>query len=325
MKKTFFSAAALLLCLSAASQTAELSVIGRLEGNHRQEAPDVTVPGLNWGNSSLYTYFTSDFSEHFSFEMLNLWVNCAPAELYKATFHSDASNWMQICNFSFNAGGFRAVAGKQFINVGGFEGDEWDYDIDFDLASRVWNVPITQWGVAVGYTLPSDKSSFMIQALASPYGERPFASGLWCFTGEWRGNFGPLHTRWTGAAMGVSKGKYIPFFSLGQNIDLGECWNIGAEYHWYNGSTIIGTIDFNPSQNWEIFAKGGWEGSRGNIIDDEGELGDSNGWYAGGALRFYPLKKSRDLRLHAAGSYRSLTGYSFTVGATFNLRIFSVK
>lgn len=338
MKKLFLSAAALLLCLSAFSQTAELSVIGRLEGNHCESEPGIVTPGLNWGNSSLYTLFEGSFSEKFSFTLLNYWLNSTPKDLYSATLHSDMGNWLQNCYITFSDKGFSASAGKMCMFFGGFENDDYDFDVDYDLASSQWNgMQVYQWGLSVGYTLPSEMSTFSLQAVTSPFGERPFSSGLYSFGFEWRGDLGFYHSIWSAGLIGSEKGKFDKTFTLGNKFDIGEKVAVGADYTFYNGycihslingleeeqiegnsyngHTILGTIDVNPGEKWEILAKGGYEKS---------SLADA-GWYAGGVLRFYPLNDSRALRIHAAGAYRSLTGYSFTIGATLNLSIFSTK
>ena len=47
------------------------------------------------------------------------------------------------------------------------------------------------------------------------------------------------------------------------------------------------------------------------------------GYFAGGAIHWFPLKDSRDLRLHASGAYNSLfKTYTLTVGALYYINLF---
>ena len=62
---------------------------------------------------------------------------------------------------------------------GTFEMDEYDFDIHLLFVSSVLNMlPIYQWGLKASW-LPTDELCFDVRVSTSPYGERPFASGLY--------------------------------------------------------------------------------------------------------------------------------------------------
>ena len=72
------------------------------------------------------------------------------------------------------------------------------------------------------------------------------------------------------------------------------------------GNTFIGSVLYAPSEKWEVYAKGGYE---------TGYIGD---WFGGLAFHWYPLKDSKDLRIHATAGY-SLEEYVFSIGAIYHL------
>ena len=335
MKKIFLSAAVLLLCSLAHSQeadgfgkSAEFQIIPRFDF-----APSVVTgggdasSGIGFGSSSIYTLFEGSLSEHFSFTLSNHWLSVEPADLYASTFHSDSNNWVDIALADFTFGCFEFAVGKDAILTGGWEFDDWDVDVDDILASDLWNTCCTyQWGGKVGINLPSGVSSFFVQAVSSPYGERPFMSGLFTYSAMWNGYFGPLSTRWTISAVERQKSRFDYLATLGQKLEF-DSWTVGLD--WFNslgfgdynvlgGNTFRLTAVYSPSERCEL-------GFKGNYYQSSRVSENVSGFNGGFSFHYYPLRESQAIRLHAVVGYDTLASMlNASVGIKVNLSVFKI-
>lgn len=262
MKKLLLSLAALSLsCFLAYSQEAEgagsyaeLKLIPRIELN-----PFFTPgntgdgsSGLTFGNSSFYTLFEGAFSEHVSFTLSNHWLalphfNYAETvNLYTNTLHSNCNNWLDFLKFDFTFGNWVFTVGKDCLATGGFEYDDWDVDVDYLLAgsldeekalicSNLWyNLPCYQWGIKAGYNI--GESDFVaLQACTSPFGERPFASGLYAFSAKWDSSHGPWSSMISLSAIGAPEGRYSWLAAVSQRVEISD-FTLGLD--WYNTADI---------------------------------------------------------------------------------------
>ena len=156
---------------------------------------------------------------------------------------------------------------------------------------------------------------------------------------EWRGEHGPLETIWSATALGTEPGEYQPVFAFGQRLNfdsitvgLDAFSVIGDEDEEENvflrkGITLMPSILYSPSEKFDILAKGGYE----NYAQEIGEDLTFKHWWAGIACHWYPLRDSRDLRIHAVAAYRPQSDYfiapcnnpiSLTLGLLYNISIF---
>lgn len=340
MKKLIVFTAALLLCLLAHSQeadtsgrTAGITIIPRLDFNPHFNS-GVTgdnvdfwkdVAEFSLGNSSLYSLFEGNISENLSFSICNHWLSTTPKDLYQYTLHSDYTNWLDWLNLTYTVGGFSFTAGKDLVTTGGFEFDDYDFDVHPNLCSSFWqNFSCYQWGGKVGYTNPSENTSLALQMTTSPFGERPFASRLFNYSGQWRGEYGPVRTLWSATAVQTAPKEYQYIFSLGQQADI---WNFTLGIDYMNkvgdeeniildGTSLLGTLQYTaPSEKWELKFKGGYEQAK------EGDPG----YFMGLAAHWFPLKESKNLRIHTVVSYNNtLNSIGAAIGAIYylNFRVY---
>lgn len=348
MKKICLSIAALLLGLLAHSQEAdtlgrhaELTIIPRLDLGltSSKMTNGLEKAQFNLGSSSLYTLFEGSLSEHVSFTLCNHWLAAgedAPRWLYDGTLRSDATNWIDYCNFEFTAGSFTFGVGKESMFVGGFEFDPWDYDCHPELNSLIWyNLPVYQWGARVGYTTPSEMTTFSLQMTSSPFGERPFASGLWAWSGQWTGEYGPFSTIWSATAAQTPEGRLEWLVCLGQQLALGN-WTL--EFDWFNGAgcygdlyedsdcwynpcwgrghTLEGRVVYTPIDNLEIEAKYMYEGSSPFQNNGMRTSGLAARWFPSDFIRLHALAGYSDHNIFSEGS-----GLFACLGATVYLNV----
>ena len=235
MKKHLVTAAMMLLCFPAFSQeanepgrgAAELTAIARAE--------------YPLGNTSLYTLLEGNLTENLSYCVENHWLSTEPGLLYQNTLRSDDVNWLDFAYLTYSFDSFEISAGKDMLPWGTFEMDEYDFDIHLPFVSSVWNMlPIYQWGLKASW-LPTDELCFDVRVSTSPYGERPFASGL--YAAGVRGRFTTETTDVMAAfnAMQTEPGNMIGALSLGVRQGIGNC---------------TATLDFNSRPGDEEFILG---------------------------------------------------------------------
>lgn len=360
MKKTVLSIAALLLCLLAHSQEADSlsvstapavsvgeSIESTITPSDETEAPKTGVellivpklelqpdisPSFSLGGTSLYTNFSGNITENLSFLLLNQWIsfdglNFTSKDLYTGLLKSDVFNWIQFAYFQYEYKGLTFRFGKDAIYVGGFEMEEYDYDSFGCMNSELWKaLPCYQWGASVGYTLPSETTTFSLQAMTSPYGHRPFASNMYSYGFRWDGNYGVFSNAWSLSAVQRTAKEFDWVLSLGNKFTFGD-FTIGVDYInkmgcceedmpvMLPGGTLIGSFKWQPSEMFNLLAKGAWEYSNIDATVNHHFFGAIKG-------ELFPIKNNTDFRIHLAvvgGSFRNTL--TFNTGVTYYFRI----
>ena len=324
MKKLVVLAASILLCTLAQAQEADdsgagagITIIPRVDVNpvfRNGGYDEVTL-----GNSSLYSLFEGNISDKLSFSVCNHWLSDEPKYLYQNTWRSDDVNWCDWAYLEYAPGNFILTAGKQVVTFGGFELDNNDYEIHWDMMSSLYNhFQCYQWGLKAGWMNDSESTGMFLQAVSSPFGERPFDAMMYSL--QYQGNYGPLGLLYSSTLFKDCDDEYHCMVSLGHNLELGD-WNIsldvtnmvGNEYfNLLKGITAFTTANYSPSDKWEFIGRCGYE-----------KVSDYNGHMTyGAAAHWFPLRESQDLRIHAAAAYNTMyKSASLTLGAMFYLHI----
>ena len=342
MKKYLLSIAALLLGLLAHSQEAddlgnyaEVSIIPRLDVNPIFGSE----PEFSLGNSSLYTLFEGSASEHFSWTVAahlfsaSSFKDCLEesGDLYRMLGHSDSNNVFDLAYVDLTFGSWTFNLGKNCIMTGGHEYDDYDWMVHPQLASPLWNdLACYQWGGKVTYTTPSELTSFSLQMTTSPFGERPFSSGLWTYSAQWSGEYAWYSPLWSVTAFGLDHGTYAWIYSLGNQFSFGD-WTVSLDYtntagmteeydDFLLGGTLHGVVSYAPSERWDFALRGNYS-SQFNFYNGRVVTFDEPArWNLGAVAQFYPLRDSQDLRLHAFAAYDSvLGGFQLCAGVLYNL------
>ena len=335
MKKLCLSLAALLLCLLAHSQEAdgagkyaEFHLIPRFDFNPYTSlgSGGDGSSGCDFGSSSIYTLFEGAFSDNISFTLSNHWLSTTPGELYTSTFRSDYNNWVDMCLVDFSLGAFDIVLGKDMICTGGTEYEDWDVDVDDILSSNFWNTfQPYQWGAKVGVTFLKETTSFWLQAVTSPYGERPFASKLFTYSAQIRGEYGPYSNIWSVSAVQRDEGQFDYVAYLGNMLELGD-WTLTldwsnstgmGEYNMLGGNMVLFTSVFAPSEKWDV-------GFKGNYYITKRHTGLEQAFNGGLSCHYYPLGNEM-LRIHANVGYDTFEScLCASIGVKLNLTLFSL-
>ena len=317
---------------------AELSVIPRLDLNPTWNTSESAF-GFDLGNSSLYTLFEGSASEHFSWTIANHWLAAGSwldsgvdaLEMFKLLGYSDSVNWLDYCKADLTFGSWTFTLGKDCITTGGHEYEDWDWEVHPVLASPLWNglVPY-QWGGKVAWTTPSELSTFSLQMTTSPFGERPFGSGLWTYSVQWSGEYDWVLPLWSASVFSreapetsAVPREYDFLFSIGNQFLVGD-WTLTLDWsntcglsedydRFLGGHTFHGRVDYAPSERFDLSL-------RGNYILTDKKVYTDNAYSIGSVFHFYPLRDSRDLRLHALLAYDNLApGLTLSFGLLYNL------
>jgi len=353
MRKLFLLTALLLSSFSVSyAQDAEepvapeigLSIVPRLELKPWTATGSERESGFSFGNSSLYTVFDATVNEHWSFLIVNHWLGNDPAysnlfagtnSLYESTFRTDSFSWVDYFNATYSVAGFSFTLGKDVITTGGFEYDPWDYETYPDMMSGLYNnLPAYQWGGKAAWTTPSENTTFGFQVTTSPYSDeeaddrsyRPFASGRYNYSLSWLGDYGIFHTNCSVTALQRFDWSYSWLAAAGLRLTPGT---FTLDMNWFNkvgryaydvlAKGVTGMLSATyalPSDRFEFTLKGVVE--KVNDPDDE----NYDNWLAGFSAHWYPLRDSRDLRVHAAVTYDDIfPGCTFTFGVLYNLYI----
>ena len=333
MKKLLLSVAALLPGLLAYSQEAddlgryaEVTLIPRLDLNPTYMTGDSGL-GFNHGNSSIYSLFEGSLSEHFSWTIANHWFQSGGdyAWPYRDLGRSDTTNWLDYFAGYFSFGNWTIGLGKDMIATGGFEYEDWDWDIHPDFSSPLaGGLACYQWGGSVSWMTPSESTEFTLQMTTSPYGEHPFTSNLWAYSFQWRGEYDWYSIIASASALEYERMDFDLLVAIGMNFELGDGLDLTLdmnntcgfdEMNWrlVNGATVQGKFTYAPSDKFDVALRGWYAYS-----DDKSLVDDS--WTAGTVFEYYPLHDSDALRLHAYAAYNSiLNAVTLSLGVRYNL------
>ena len=325
MKRLVVLAASILLCTLAQAQGADdsgasagITIIPRIDYN--PVFYDGKYEEATLGNSSLYSLFEGNITDKLSFSVCNHWLSTEPKYLYQNTWRADEVNWCDWAYLEYAPGNFILTAGKQVITFGGYELEEYDYDVHLDMMSSLFNnFQCYQIGFKAGWMNSAENTGLFLQATSSPYGERPFDAMV--YSVQYQGYYGPVSLLYSGNMIENWDGGYEWMFTLGNQVELGD-WTLQADFTNKVGSpdfilrdgvTIFGTAKFNPSDRWEFVGRAGFEHTHNANLD--------NGIF-GVAAHWFPLRNSRNLRIHLAGAHQHyLKMNSLTIGAMYYLNI----
>lgn len=330
MKKLLVFAAAISLCCLAHSQEAEslgshaeMTVIPRVDLNY--------APGsFDLGQTSLFTLVEGNFSENLSFTFAANLVGLSDlsdldfAWPYTSLGKSNLNNALQFLNVTYSLGNFDFTLGKDVMTCGGFEYDAWDWEVHPWFSSNLWNnLPAYQWGGKVAWNLLDGDHVFSLQGSTSPFGEKPFASGLFAGSFQYQGTFGPFSVRTNATALETCKKHFDWLFSVDGKLDLEAVVFTLDFYNIYDiafdaedlpvgleaGRTYRFECGLPLGEDWTVSAHGQYAVCKADH--------DLNFWKAGANVEFHP---GEALHVNAFGMYDGLAAAPyFGIGARYEI------
>ncbi len=200
---------------------------------------------------------------------------------------------------------WKLSAGKQVVAIGGYEYDRAPIDVYY--GSLFWNnIACYQFGVSATMISGSGNHALTFQVCNSPFVE--IGNSCYAYNLYWSGKAGPLQTLWSLNLIETAEGRYDTCVALGNRLTFGKFYTEidfinrgrkGLDF-WCSDYSLIGKACLNI-RRFDLFAKGGYE----CFIPAGGDPTSAPAIerpYYGGGIEFFPLKKSRNLRIHAAAS-----------------------
>lgn len=222
----------------------------------------------------------------------------------------DATDWI---NVTYNYRNWDFTAGKLVVGIGGYE-----YDIapiDLYIYSEFWgNIPCFKIGTSVSYTTDDRKDKFMLQFCESPFknnGHNICNDEMFSYNAVWYGSHGSFNSIWSVNMMEYLPGRFINYIALGNRFSFG---NFLADIDVMNRAlsvkdllgkdmSVMCKLQWTPIESMNVFANFTYDFNR---CDEEGDwtvLPGTEVMRIGGGLEFFPMKNSKDLRLHLAYCY----------------------
>lgn len=321
MKKLFLLLAALLPGLLAHSQEAdrrgpyaEATFVARAEYSTQEY-------GHHLGNSSIYAFVDGGFTERLSFSVATHLLNSEPGDLYKYTLHSDVANWLDWAYLAYDFGKFQFSLGKNYIVAGTFEFDEYDCDLHYELASVYWmNMNTYQWGGKLTWS-PVDNFRLSAHVSTSPFGERPFSSGLYSYTIGGGGEVGCYNGLFSFNFHQREGMTFMKMLNMGHRVNLGN-WQLTWDSNYdFSAKKVpmsqLFYVTYNLGDHWTFTGKA----SLHTVGTDEDNWLERAGtdWFGGLVVNWTPIKM---IRVHALASYDSITDKpSFNIGVTWKITL----
>lgn len=196
-------------------------------------------------------------------------------------------------------------AGKQVVGIGGYEYDRAPIDLYF--CSEYWNnIPCYQLGVSAAYNINGGKDKILAQYCQSPF--RANADDIYAYNIMWYGSHGWLNTIYSVNLIEYMPHKYISYIALGHRLDLGDVkieldlMNRASSHqaYFFKDCSVMGEVSYSPTDKLNLFGKVTYDVNKTrNTAADCCVLPGTELAYVGGGVEFYPVRNSRNVRLHA--------------------------
>lgn len=289
MKKILVVCAAITLsCFLVHAQEAEdtgrgagLSVISRLDAGVNSDKNEGTY--FSFGNTSLYTLFEGNISENWSFSVANHWLGAdfegpgfkygllyPTGDLYANTFNlpftgKSGNSIIDWAYASYTYDNWVLSVGKIPLAVGGFEFDEYDFDVNPATTSTLWNsFFVYQRGFSIAYTTADEAHTITAQISTNQYNNSPALAIKW--NGEigiWSTNYSvmlsdrcrPLSNNNSVSAI-ISIGNRLAYKYLYLTIDMiNRAGDPLYNYTDIDGFTFLSTLGVKASETLDLSAK----------------------------------------------------------------------
>ena len=237
------------------------------------------------------------------------------------------------------------TAGKMLVFYGSYEFDKNPLDV-YMWSGWGGNVGCFQFGVMGKYISNDGRNNVLFQINNSPFANSLDLGNLYSYSAQWNGNFGVFNALYSVNFLEYQPNRYINYISLGNQFNFGPvCLELdymnryGARgTHFLKDFSFIGRVKYDICDQFTIFAKGGidynmaQEAGESDAIDLLVTPGTRYEYYGAG-VEYFPIKGSKDVRLHAfwysdcdatPGATR-FDNHTIGVGCRFRLTAFDRK
>jgi hypothetical protein len=293
-------------------------------------------PGYASNFNGRYLMFMLDgnISPKFSYSLRYRMIHPNHENSWRGVFN--ATDW---ANLTYRpTKNWEISAGKMLVFYGSYEFDYNPLDV-YMWSAWGGRVGCFQFGVMGKYITDDRRNNILFQINNSPFADPLSLGALYSYSAQWNGNFGVFNALYSVNFFEYQPGRFINYISLGNQFNFGSV-KFELDYqnrygargtHFLKDFSLIGKLNYNCMNRLNVFVKGGIDY---NMAQEEGESdvidmlvlpGERNVYYGAG-LEFFPIKDSKNVRIHAfwqSGS-NNLDGQSWNnhnVGIGFKWRL----
>lgn len=289
-----------------AQENNSVNVMAEVRSDYQYEGVQGSKVFGNTGFKGKYLnlHLNGNIGEHFTYsyrQRLN--------KINSSQSFFNATDWAHL-TYSPD-GEWMISAGKQVVGIGGYEYDR--APIDVYTASEFWNnFACYQFGASVARIFNDGRDKLMVQVTQSPY-RKEETEDTYAYNLMWTGSHGWFNSLYSVNMLEYAPGKFLNFISLGNHFDLGDL-DIYLDYmnratkgqkSYFDDFTLTGESVYAINSRWNIFAKVMYDVNTSSVYADTAVLPGTRLTTFGAGVEFFPLKDSRDIRLHANCFYSS--------------------
>ncbi|MFA6199353.1 MAG: porin [Bacteroidales bacterium] len=249
---------------------------------------------------------------------------------YKSFFN--ATDWIYL-TYKMNDN-FSLSGGKQVVAIGGYEYDA--APIDQYFWSNFWNnVVCYQFGGSLNYKTNNEKHNIGFQITNSPFTNKSMG-GIYSYNLIWYGNMNWFNTIYSVNMVEYEKGHFINYIALGNKFNVGkfslelDLMNraSGEQDNFFADYSLIGNLIYNVNSKLKIFGKAGHDENKAqqigyNFAYDRFVLPGTEYNFCGLGVEYFPIKNSKDVRLHAywATNNNEIKYNTFNIGLRWQMKV----
>lgn len=215
----------------------------------------------------------------------------------------DATDWAHV---DYTTGKWKFSAGKQVVAIGGYEYDKSPIDVYY-YSEYCNHISCYQFGVSASYQIGED--NIMFQFSESPFRRNSFNVNnkeLFAYNLMWIGSHGFFNSMYSLNMVEYFPGKFINYIALGSRFALGDfvleldIMNRALSFEDFLGKnmSVMADLHWNPSERLSLFAKLTYDFNNTDTVGDLCVAPGTNVVRVGGGIEYFPLKSTRNLRLH---------------------------
>lgn len=292
------------MVFAAISLKAQDSILqARLEAriDYMQEYIDAETVGSNSGFKGRYLLFRLDgnITDGLTYSFRQ--------RINRPTTNSslfDATDWLML---TYTKGPWSISGGKQIVAIGGYEYDRSPIDLFF--CSEYWNnISCFQFGASCSYAFGEGKDKLTLQISESPFRRGSLNSAddnILAYNLMWNGSHDWFKSIYSLNMVEYMPGKFINYIVLGNEFTFGK---FTCELDIMNRATdmknialtdysLIGELAWAPIDALNIFVKASYDRNKG-VKEDLCVSYGTDILRVGAGIEYYPLKNSKNLRLH---------------------------
>ena len=255
----------------------------------------------------------------------------------------DATDWIHLTYTNRN---WSITAGKLVVGIGGYEYDV--APIDLYIYSEYWgNIPCYRVGVSGAYTTDDEKDKFMLQFCESPFRGHQLNTDnrqMFAYNAVWYGSHDTFSSIWSVNMLEYLPGKFMNYIALGNRFTFGDfqldldIMNRAVSTRNFLGKdmSVMSKFMWTPSENLNLFLVATHDFNHADEIGDWSVLPGTEITRVGAGLEYFPIKNSKDVRLHMACSYADGVNSSpaglvlpkqtvFDAGVTWKMDMLKIK